>query len=162
MAQESKKPFVIHCDGACRGNPGPAAWGAVIESPDGSIRETSGVIGQATSQVAELTAAIQSLKLTPVGAKVHLISDSQYVVKGLSEWVKGWERRGWRTASGSPVANEGLWRKLRDLDRARSVRMSWIKGYAGHPLNERADRLAAAALDGRSEQLEPLREAQAA
>lgn len=138
--------YMVYCDGACTGNPGPAAWGAVVVSPNGSIREHCGWIGLATNQIAELSAAIGALATIPEGCEVVIYSDSQYLVKGVGEWIDGWKRRGWRTAGGSRVANLDLWQ---NLDRLRSIyrlRAIWVKGHAGNPMNERADRLARSAI----------------
>jgi ribonuclease HI len=137
---------IIHCDGACSGNPGPCAWGLHIQRPNGTKESHSGFIGHGTNQVAELTAAIESLARTEPGSHVRLISDSQYVVKGLTEWLPAWKRRGWRTANGSPVANETLWRRLDDLASLRKVRAQWVKGHSGDPGNEAADALATSEL----------------
>ncbi|ACK79856.1 ribonuclease H [Acidithiobacillus ferrooxidans] len=134
----------IWCDGACAPtNPGPCAWGAVIESPDGGRMEHCGFIQpMGTNNIAELTAAIESLRKVPAGAQVVLCSDSQYTLKGLGEWLPGWIRKGWRTASGSPVLNKELWQALHQEYAARKVKLEWVRGHNGHPENELADRLA--------------------
>lgn len=134
--------YYAYCDGACSGNPGPAGWGVLLEDGDGLCLELSGYLGQGTNQVAELVAAIVALRNVPSGASVNLHSDSKYVITGLSEWVQSWESRGWRTAGGKPVANLELWKALRSLERARQVTLTWVKGHAGHPKNERVDALA--------------------
>jgi len=137
----------VYSDGGCAPhNPGPAAWAAVIESPDGQTIERHQFIGHATNQIAELTGALEGLKVVPAGAKVLLVSDSQYVVKGLTEWRRGWERRAWRNVQGDPVANAELWRALFAVTDARHVTAKWVRGHAGHPQNERADQLATLAL----------------
>lgn len=134
----------IWCDGACAPtNPGPCAWGALIEDPEGRRREHFGFIQpRGTNNIAELTAALESLLLVPEGADVVLCSDSQYTLKGLKEWLPGWVKKGWRTASGSPVANRDLWQKLHREYSARKVVLEWVRGHAGHPENELADHLA--------------------
>lgn len=140
--------WVAFTDGACApSNPGPAAWGAVVFAPDGSeANAEGGFIGFGTNQIAEITAAIEGLRRTPEGAEVELVSDSQYVLKGLSEWRAGWERKGFRNAKGDTVANLGLWKQLFGLADGRRVSVRWVRGHSGDPHNERADRLAVAAL----------------
>jgi ribonuclease HI len=137
-----------YTDGACApSNPGPAAWGAVILAPDGkSVEEARGFIGRGTNQIAEITAAIEGLSRVPEGASVELVSDSQYVLKGLSEWRKGWERKGWRNAKNEPVANLELWKRLFAVADARKVSVRWVRGHNGDTHNEIADRLANEAL----------------
>ncbi|MBU2765844.1 ribonuclease HI [Acidithiobacillus ferrivorans] len=134
----------IWCDGACAPtNPGPCAWGSVIQSPDGTRTEHFGFIqAMGTNNIAELTAAIESLRKTPECAVVALCSDSQYTLKGLGEWMPGWIKKGWRTASGSPVLNKELWQALYKEYQARQVTLEWVRGHNGHPENELADRLA--------------------
>ena len=132
---------VIYSDGACSGNPGPGGWGAVMIS--GTPRkEISGGEPGTTNNRMELMAAIQALEALKKPCKVELHTDSQYVMKGISEWIHGWKRRGWKTADNKPVKNDDLWRRL-DTARARQdVSWNWVKGHAGHELNERADALA--------------------
>lgn len=144
----SQHAWHIYSDGGCApSNPGPAGWGVVCEPPNGQdVIERCGFLGHGTNQVAELSGAIEGLKLTPEGALVVLVSDSQYVIKGLSEWRRGWERRGWRNAKGEQVANADLWRALFSLADARKVSPRWVRGHNGHAQNERADRLVAKAL----------------
>ncbi len=134
----------IWCDGACAPtNPGPCAWGSVIQSPDGDRTEHFGFIqAMGTNNIAELTAAIESLRRIPAGAQVVLCSDSQYTLKGLGEWMPGWIKKGWRTATGSQVANKELWQALHKEYLARKVTLEWVRGHNGHPENELADRLA--------------------
>ncbi|MCR2829034.1 MULTISPECIES: ribonuclease H family protein [Acidithiobacillus] len=134
----------IWCDGSCGPtNPGPCAWGAVIESPDGERTEHCGFIQKrGTNNIAELTAAIESLRRIPEGAEVILCSDSQYTLKGLGEWLPGWIRKGWKTASGSPVLNQEHWKLLHQEYLTRKVRLEWVRGHNGHPENETADQLA--------------------
>lgn len=141
-------PWVIYADGACApSNPGPAGWGLVLIGPDGrSEVDHFGFIGHGTNQIAELTAAIEGLSRVPKGEPVELVSDSQYVLKGLSEWRAGWERRGFRNAKGEPVANLDLWKRLFAEADARSVKTRWVRGHNGDVYNERADALANKAL----------------
>ncbi len=138
----------IYADGACApSNPGPSGWGLVLIAPEGKGEtEHFGFIGHGTNQIAELTAAIEGLSRVPRGEKVELVSDSQYVLKGLSEWRAGWERRGFRNAKGEPVANLGLWKRLFAEADARQVSTRWVRGHNGDPYNERADGLANKAL----------------
>jgi len=114
MTDSMTNRWVAYTDGACAPtNPGPAAWGVVVFAPDGAETAADhGFIGPGTNQIAEITAAIEGLSRTPEGAAVELVSDSQYVLKGLSEWRAGWERRGFRNAKGDPVANLELWKRL--------------------------------------------------
>ncbi len=140
--------WVAYTDGACApSNPGPSAWGAVILGPDGvEVEAAQGFIGRGTNQIAEITAAIEGLSRIPEGAAVELVSDSQYVLKGLSEWRAGWERKGWRNSKNEPVANLELWKRLFAVADARKVSTRWVRGHNGDVLNERADALANAAL----------------
>lgn len=148
------KPIQVYSDGGARpSNPGPSGWGIVVVQEGVAVEEANGFIGYATNQIAELVAAIAGLLSTPVGAKVELISDSQYVLKGISEWRKGWERRGWRNAAGDPVANKAYWQQLFALVDERQVRVRWVKGHAGDTFNERADTLASAAITEGIEQM---------
>ena len=140
--------WVAYTDGACApSNPGPAAWGAVVIAPDGGeVAAHSGFIGHGTNQIAELTAAIEGLTRTPEGVAVELVSDSQYVLKGVTEWRAGWERKGFRNSRGEPVANLALWKRLFALADKRRVTTRWVRGHNGDFHNEQADQLAVAAL----------------
>ncbi len=139
--------WVAYTDGGCRpSNPGPAAWGAVLLEPDGvTVQRHKGFIGHGTNQIAELTAAIEGLSRTPVGARVKLISDSQYVLKGLTEWRASWLKRGWKNSKGEAVANQPLWKQLYAVADARKVTTEWVKGHSGDKYNEEADDLVAQA-----------------
>lgn len=139
--------WIAYTDGACApSNPGPAGWGAVVIDPSGVELDYFGFIGHGTNQIAELTAAMEGLALTPVGAEVELASDSQYVLKGISEWRKGWERKGYKNSKGETVANLDLWKRLYAQVDARKVSVRWVRGHNGDPHNERADALANKAL----------------
>ena len=140
--------WTAYTDGACApSNPGPAGWGVVVIAPaGGGESDHFGFIGPGTNQIAELTAAIEGLSRVPPGASVQLVSDSQYVLKGLTEWRAGWERKGWRNSKGDPVANQALWKKLFALADARRVTVRWVKGHNGDRCNEKADALANKAL----------------
>jgi ribonuclease HI len=131
----------IFTDGACSGNPGPGGWGAILRSGD-TEKELFGGELLTTNNRMEMMAVIEALRALkkPVAAKVH--TDSQYVQKGISEWIHGWKRRGWKTAAKDPVKNEDLWRELDRLAARHDIEWIWVKGHAGHPENERADALA--------------------
>jgi ribonuclease HI len=132
---------VIYTDGACRGNPGPGGWGAVLIFGDRE-REIWGGEMATTNNRMEMTAAIEALLALKRPCQVELHTDSQYLRNGISQWLSIWKGRGWRTMSKGEVKNEDLWRRL-DAARARhDVDWRWVKGHAGHPLNERADALA--------------------
>jgi len=131
----------IYADGACKGNPGPGGWGAILRFGDRE-KELFGGEAQTTNNRMELTAVIRALEALKRTSEVEVYTDSQYVQKGISEWLPDWKRRGWRTADKKPVKNEDLWRELERLAAAHRVRWHWIRGHAGHPENERADALA--------------------
>lgn len=139
----------IYTDGACRGNPGPGGWAAVL-SCDGKERELAGAEVFTTNNRMELTAVIRAFEaLTrPVEARVY--TDSQYVRKGITEWLAAWKARGWRTADRKPVKNQDLWEELERLASKHRVEWHWVPGHAGVPGNERVDRLANAAIDALS------------
>ena len=137
---------VIFTDGACSGNPGPGGWGAVLLFGEHE-RELCGGEAGTTNNRMELMAAIQALEALKRPCKVELHTDSQYVRTGISEWLAGWKARGWRTASKSPVKNEDLWRRLDEARLRHEVDWRWVKGHAGHELNERADALARKGLE---------------
>lgn len=135
----------IYTDGACKGNPGPGGWGAlmVAHTPTGpKERELCGGEKNTTNNRMELTAAIEALQALKRRCVVDLYTDSQYVRQGITEWLAGWKRKHWKTASGSPVKNQDLWEALDAAVQAHDVRWHWVKGHAGHPGNERADGLA--------------------
>ncbi|GAB4063695.1 ribonuclease HI [Uliginosibacterium sediminicola] len=131
----------IFTDGACSGNPGPGGWGTILRAGD-KEKELFGGEPNTTNNRMELTAVIRGLEALkrPVSARVY--TDSQYVQKGISEWIHGWKKRGWKTADKQPVKNEDLWRALDALTAAHRIEWLWVKGHAGHPENERADALA--------------------
>jgi len=132
---------VIHTDGACSGNPGPGGWGAVLHFKD-QEKEIRGGELQTTNNRMELMAAIQALEALKKPCKVELHTDSQYVQKGIDEWIHGWKRRGWLTADKKPVKNDDLWKRLDTARLRHEVDWRWVKGHAGHEFNERADALA--------------------
>jgi ribonuclease HI len=137
---------VIYTDGACSGNPGPGGWGAILLSGERK-KEICGGEPATTNNRMELMAAIQALEGLKRPCKVELHTDSQYVMKGISEWIHGWKTRGWKTADKKPVKNEDLWRRLDEARLRHEVAWRWIKGHAGHELNERADTLARQGLE---------------
>ncbi|MQA66749.1 MAG: ribonuclease HI [Alphaproteobacteria bacterium] len=135
----------IFTDGACSGNPGPGGWGAILRW-NGTEKELSGGERETTNNRMEMTAAIVALEsLTrPVQVRVH--TDSQYLRDGITQWITGWKRNGWKTAARKPVKNEDLWRRLDAAQARHNVTWHWIRGHDGHPENERADELARRAI----------------
>ena len=131
----------IYTDGACRGNPGPGGWGVLLRA-NGKERELCGGELHTTNNRMELMAAIEALTALSRPCEVALYTDSEYVRRGISEWLEGWKRSGWRTAARKPVKNEDLWRRLEAIAATHRVEWHWVKGHAGHPENERADALA--------------------
>ncbi len=131
----------IYTDGACSGNPGPGGWGAVLIFGERE-KEICGGEPDSTNNRMELMAAIQALEALTKPCKVELHTDSTYVMKGISEWIHSWKARGWRTADKRPVKNEDLWRRLDEARLRHHVDWRWVKGHAGHEMNERADGLA--------------------
>lgn len=136
----------IYCDGACRGNPGPGGWGALLRSGENEKR-IYGAAAETTNNRMELTGAIEALRALKKPCDVVLWTDSQYVKKGMTEWLAGWKARGWKNAAKEPVKNVDLWQAL-ELEAARhKVDWRWVKGHAGHEGNEIADQLANQAVD---------------
>ncbi|WP_375380308.1 ribonuclease HI [uncultured Sphingomonas sp.] len=140
-APPAPTPVEIFTDGACKGNPGPGGWGAVMRFGDAE-KELSGGDPHTTNNRMELTAAIEALSLLTRPCAVKLHTDSKYVMDGLTRWIKGWQRNGWKTADKKPVKNVELWQRLFALTQQHRIEWQWVKGHAGHPENERADRLA--------------------
>ncbi len=137
-------------DGACSGNPGPGGWGALLQAKDGETvtkeRELSGGEAMTTNNRMELLAAINALEALSKPSRLTVITDSAYVKGGITEWMAGWKRKGWKTSTGKPVKNEDLWRRLDEAAKRHTVVWQWVKGHAGHPENERADALARAGM----------------
>jgi ribonuclease HI len=131
----------IYSDGACRGNPGPGGWGAILRF-NGVEKELFGGEVATTNNKMELTAVIRALEALEEPSKVRIYTDSQYVQKGISQWIHGWKRNGWKTADKKDVKNKALWVELDELRRKHHIEWHWVKGHAGHPENERADLLA--------------------
>jgi ribonuclease HI len=138
----------IFTDGACKGNPGPGGWGAVLRS-NGKERELSGGEAMTTNNRMELMAAIEALNALKRPCHVQLWTDSNYVRDGITKWIHGWRRNGWRTADKKPVKNAELWQALLDAAERHRVDWHWVKAHAGHPENERADALACAEAEAR-------------
>ena len=141
----------IATDGACKGNPGPGGWGALIRF-GASEKELSGGEANTTNNRMELTAAIEGLNALTRPCAVTLSTDSRYVMDGLTKWIHGWQKNGWRTASKQPVKNAELWQALLAAAKPHRIDWKWVKGHAGHPDNERVDKLAsdAAVVAGRT------------
>jgi ribonuclease HI len=135
------KLVTIHTDGGCEPNPGPGGWAAVLEM-DGIERELSGSSPATTNNRMEMQAAIEALRALTEPCQVELFTDSQYLRQGISEWLKGWKARGWKTAEKQPVKNQDLWQQLDAIVAKHKINWRWLKGHAGHPLNERCDQLA--------------------
>ena len=131
----------IYSDGACKGNPGPGGWGALLVT-DGHRKEICGGEANTTNNRMEMTAVIRALESLKRPSTVEVHTDSQYVQKGISEWMTGWKRRNWRTADGKPVKNQDLWLQLDALSQLHRIEWKWVRGHNGHPENERADELA--------------------
>jgi ribonuclease HI len=140
------KQLEIFTDGACKGNPGPGGWGAVIRYGKHE-KEISGGDPDTTNNRMELAAAIQALKILIEPCHIKLHTDSKYVLDGITKWIHGWQRNGWKNASKQPVRNADLWRDLIDAAARHQVEWIWVKGHNGHPENERADRLASDAAE---------------
>lgn len=136
----------IYADGACRGNPGPGGWGVLLQIKD-KEKTLWGGEAETTNNRMELMAAIKGLEALNRSCHVDLYTDSQYVMKGMTEWLPAWKRRGWKTASNTPVKNEDLWKRLGRAVKRHDVSWHWVKGHNGHPGNERADRLANRGID---------------
>jgi len=135
---------VIYTDGACKGNPGPGGWGVLLRSPDGTEKELCGGERETTNNRMEMMAVIEALAALKRPCDVTLFLDSQYVLKGITEWLPGWKAKGWRTAAKQPVKNVDLWQRLDALvaNSGHAIDWRWVKGHAGDPGNERADALA--------------------
>ena len=133
--------ITIYCDGACSGNPGAGGWGCIVEY-DGEQHEYSGGAKYTTNNQMELMALIEALKNAPRERPLKIVTDSEYLAKGVTQWMKGWIKNGWRTASKQPVKNQELWREINLLLVGREYSFEWVKGHSGHEENERCDELA--------------------
>lgn len=138
--------LIAYTDGACSGNPGPGGWGALLRAMDGDRlvkqRELSGGEADTTNNRMELLAAIHTLETLERPSEITIVTDSQYVKNGVTSWIHGWKKNGWKTAAKKPVKNVELWKRLDEAQSRHSVLWEWVKGHAGHPENERADELA--------------------
>ena len=141
------KEVLIYTDGACKGNPGPGGWGAWLRSGSHE-REIWGGEALTTNNRMELTAVIEALAALKSRSRVSLYLDSDYVRQGITSWIHGWKRKGWRTASGQPVKNVDLWQRLDALVPTHEIDWQWVRGHSGDPGNERADALANRGVDG--------------
>jgi len=139
-----------YTDGACSGNPGPGGWGAVLEAVEGDEvvrrRELSGADPATTNNRMELTAAIMALEALTGPSEITVVTDSSYLRDGITGWIHGWKRNGWKTSARKPVKNADLWQRLDTAAARHAVTWAWVRGHAGHPQNERADALARAAI----------------
>lgn len=139
-----------YTDGACSGNPGPGGWGVLLRAMDGDKivkeRELSGGEAGTTNNRMELLAAINALEALGRASAITIVTDSQYVKNGVTSWIHGWKRNGWKTAAKKPVKNAELWQRLDAAQAGHQVKWEWVKGHAGHPENERADELARAGM----------------
>jgi ribonuclease HI len=136
---------VVHTDGACSGNPGPGGWGAILQSGD-HTKELKGGEAHTTNNRMELTAAIMALEALKRPCTVDIHTDSEYLRQGITNWIRNWKRNGWKTADRKPVKNADLWQRLDTAMSQHKVQWHWVRGHAGHDLNERADELARAAI----------------
>ena len=140
MTTDSKR-VIIHTDGACSGNPGPGGWGVILKF-NGKTKELFGGVPDTTNNRMELTAAIEGLRALKSPCMVEIHTDSEYLRNGITKWIHGWRKNGWKTAEKKPVKNAELWQALGDLIAKYEVTWHWVRGHSGHDLNERADELA--------------------
>mgnify|MGYP000318388824 CR=1 FL=1 len=142
--------IIAYTDGACSGNPGPGGWGVHLVARDGETvvkaRDLSGGEAETTNNRMELLGAINALETLERPSTLTIVTDSAYVKNGVTTWIHGWKRNGWRTAAKKPVKNVDLWQRLEEASQRHSVKWEWVKGHAGHPENERADELARAGM----------------
>ena len=141
MAKPDEQTVEIFCDGACSGNPGPGGYGAILRY-GGRVKELNGGSRDTTNNRMEMTAAIEALRQLTRPCRVIITTDSQYLVKGMTEWITGWQKKGWRNSKKEPVVNKDLWELLLDLTQSHSVQWKWVRGHDGHAENERCDQLA--------------------
>ncbi len=152
MVSDTPKVVAAACDGACSGNPGPGGWGCLLRFDDGSVQEFGGADANTTNNRMELTAALtllEKLSVLPRHPDLSIRTDSKYLIDGFSKWINGWKRKGWRTASGSPVLNRDLWESL-DAARIQGLPLTYVKGHSGDPDNDRCDVIAVAFSKGQS------------
>ena len=142
----NNKLIYIYTDGACRGNPGPGGWGALLQYEEYK-KEINGFSSLTTNNIMELTAVIESLKLIKFPSEIVITTDSTYVKNGINDWIHSWKSKGWKTANKKPVKNKELWKKLDNLSSLHTIEWKWVRGHTGHFGNERADQLANDAID---------------
>jgi ribonuclease HI len=142
------KKVELYTDGACRGNPGPGGWGVLLRYAE-QERELYGYQAVTTNNQMELMAAIRGLEALKQPCEVTVTTDSKYVLQGMTEWLAGWKRKAWKSASGQPVKNQDLWQRLDAAAQPHQIKWNWVRGHTGHPDNERVDRLANRAIDER-------------
>ena len=131
----------IYTDGACKGNPGPGGWGAVLKYID-NVKEIKGFVPNTTNNIMELTAVIEALRSLTRPCNIIITTDSNYVKDGITNWIHTWKKKGWKTAGKKPVKNKELWQALEEETKRHKIKWEWVKGHSGHPENERADELA--------------------
>ena len=131
----------IYTDGACKGNPGPGGWGALLKYKEHK-KEINGFSKNTTNNIMELTAVIESLLIIKQKSDITIITDSNYVKDGITKWIANWKNKGWKTSNKKPVKNKDLWKKLDDLSNNHDIKWEWVRGHTGNPGNERADQLA--------------------
>lgn len=137
--------IILYADGACSGNPGPGGWGVILKhSASGKIKKISGGERQTTNNRMELTAVIKGLEAVSKPSSVTVITDSQYLVKGMTEWIQAWLEKNWKTSGKKPVKNVELWQRLLELADQHQIQWQWVQGHAGHPENEQCDSMAVA------------------
>ena len=136
----------IYTDGACKGNPGPGGWGAVLKYGD-SVKEIKGFSKDTTNNIMEITAVIEALKSLTRSCDIIITTDSNYVKDGITDWIHQWKKKGWKTAEKKPVKNKDLWQKLEEETHRHEIKWEWVKGHSGHLENERADELANEAIE---------------
>jgi ribonuclease HI len=151
---KTKRPIIIYCDGACSGNPGRGGWGTIVLTADDYVQELGGGFSQTTNNQMELTGAIEGLRaVEKVAGPVTIYTDSSYVIRGITQWIFGWQKRGWKLAEGGEVSNKDFWQELSGLTRARpakSIEWKYVRGHTGIPGNERCDVIAVAFTQGKS------------
>jgi len=147
MNTPDKKNVTIYTDGACSGNPGPGGWGAVLKFGNITKKIYDGEL-ETTNNRMELLAAIKALEALKESCKVQLYTDSEYVRKGITEWIDNWKKKGWKNANKKPVKNSDLWKTLDDVAAKHDIEWHWVKGHAGNPGNELADELARKGIPG--------------
>ena len=141
-----EEQIFIYTDGACRGNPGPGGWGAILEYREHK-KEINGASSLTTNNIMELTAVIKSLEIIKRPSSITITTDSTYVKNGITEWINNWKVKGWKTANKKPVKNKDLWQQLDKLTENHKITWKWVRGHTGHIGNERADQLANEAID---------------